>query len=338
MTRIHCPLQAIARGMARCCLWPFLAAGLSLFPITTWALPDLMVGLVAPDSAQAGEDIGDALTLTVINRGDRLARGTRSSDNGYMVDVFITRRTLPTGFARFDEHYFDGVLLRGGRVSNTDDLAPRQRTRYRTSAQLPADIPVGRFQLCARVDPGNKVREADENNNTQCRELTINPSASLVRALPRFEMILPEHRDLELRVIEPERADPGPPPATPETPVDTSDATRTILEDGSIVLTWPDGSQRRLRPDGLVEYIQPDGTVLSPIAIQIQGAALPELPESLSDWGRFLADDLLAILGNILTDAELEAYQQTEADKDYYERINWRLRSIQFLTALEDDE
>ena len=50
-----------------------------------------------------------------------------------------------------------------------------------------------------------------------------------------------------------------------------------------------------------------------------------------------LANDLLAILRNILTDAEFEAYQQTEADKGYYERINWRLRSIQFLTALEDN-
>ena len=336
--RIQVPIRATPQGMARCCLRPLLAAGLSLLPITTWALPDLMVGLVSPDSANAAEDIGDSLTLTVINRGDRPARGTRSSDNGYMVDVFITRRTLPSGFARFDEHYFDGVLLRGGRVSNTDDLSPGQRTRYRTSAQLPSDIPIGQYRLCARVDPGNKVREANENNNTRCRELTINPSATLVRALPRFEMILPEHRDLELRVVEPERVEPSPPPATPETPVDTSDATRTILEDGSIVLTWPDGSQRRLRPDGLVEYIQPDGTVMSPIAIQVQGADLPELPEPLSDWGRFLADDLLAILGNILTDAELEAYQQTEADKDYYERINWRLRSIQFLTALEGDE
>lgn len=338
MMRIRFPSQAFANGLARCCIRPLIVAGLSWLPLTAWALADLTVALDAPDNANAAQDIGKSLTLTVINRGDRLAPGTRSSEDGYMVDLFITRETMPSGYARFDEHYFDGVLLRGGRVSNTSDLAPGQRTRYRTSATLPADIPPGRYRLCARVDPGDKVREAGEGNNTRCRNLTINLSATLAQTLPQFERILPEHRDLELRVVEPEHAEPGPPPATPETPVDTSDATRTVLEDGSIVLTWPDGSKRRLRPDGLVEYIKPDGTVLSPIAIQVQGADLPALPEALNDWGSFLADDLLAILGNILTEAELEAYRQTEADKDYYERINWRLRSIRFLTALEADE
>lgn len=338
MLRIRIPVLATVRSWAGCYLQTLFIAGLSILPVTAWALADLLVALEAPDSAKAAEDIGESLTLTVFNRGDRIAPGTRSSDAGYMVDIFITRGAQPTGFARFDEHYFDGVLLRGGRVSNTDDLSPRSRTLYRTSAILPADIPPGRYQLCARVDPGNRVQEADENNNTRCQLLTITLPSSLIRALPRFEMMLPEHRDLELRIIGPERAELTPPAVTPETPVQASDATRTLLEDGTIVLTYPNGSQRRLRPDGLVDYVAPNGTIMSPSAVQVQGAALPALPEPLSDWGTFLASDLLAILDNILTDAELEAFKQTEADKDYYERINWRLRSIQFLTAPEPGE
>lgn len=338
MTRIRCPSRTVIQGRPPWCVNLMIVFGLSLLPALTWAQADLAIELEAPDNANAGEDIGASLTLNVINLGDRMAQGTRSSENGYMVDIFITRKTMPTGYARYDEHYFDGVLLRGGRVSNTDDLAPRQRTHYRTSAILPADIPPDRYQLCARIDPADKVPEAREDNNTRCQGLAINPSVMLIRALPRFEMLLPEHRGRELRVIEPKQVHLVPPPVTPATPVETSDATRTILEDGSIVLTWPDGSQRRLRPDGLVEYVNPDGTIMSPHAIQVQVADLPELPEALSDWGSFLSNDLLAILGNILTDAELEAYQQTEADKDYYERINWRLRSIKFLTALEDNE
>lgn len=338
MTRIRCPSQTVIQGRPPWCVFLMMIFGLSLLPALTWAQADLVIGLEAPDNANAGKDIGTSLSLNVINLGDRMAQGTRSSDNGYMIDIFITRETMPTGYARYDEHYFDGVLLKGGRVSNTDDLPPRQRTRYRTSAILPTDIPPGRYQLCARIDPGNKIREANEDNNTRCQNLSINPTAMLIRVVPKFEMLLPEHRDRELRVIEPDQVDLGPPPATPETPVETSDATRTILEDGSIVLSWPDGSQRRLRPDGLVEYVNPDGTVMSPIALQVQAADLPELPEALSDWGSVLSNNLLAILGNILTDAELEAYQQTEADKGYYERINWRLRSIQFLTSLEGDE
>ncbi|PXX89538.1 protein nirG [Marinobacter vulgaris] len=338
MTRIRCPSQAVIQARPPWCVYLMMVVGLSLLPALTWARADLMIGLEAPDNANAGDDIGTSLTLNVINRGDRLARGTRSSDNGYMIDIFITRGSMPAGYARYDEHYFDGVLLKGGRVSNTDDLPPLQRASYQTSAILPTDIPPGRYQLCARVDPGNKIPEAREDNNTYCQSLSINLSPMLIRALPGFEMLLPEHRDRELRVIETEQVDLAPPPATPETPVETSDATRTILEDGSIVLTWPDGSKRRLRPDGLVEYVSPDGTIMSPIAIQVEVADLPELPEELSGWGSFLSNDLLAILGNILTDAELEAYQQTEADKGYYERINWRLRSIKFLTALENDE
>lgn len=322
---------------APCSFYLMVIFGLSLFPGLTWAQPDLMIGLEAPDNANAGEDIGTSLTLTAINRGDHVAQGTRSSDNGYMIDIFITRKIMPTGYARYNEHYFDGVLLKGGRVSNTDNLPPRQRARYRTSAILPTDIPPGRYQLCARIDPGDKVQEAIEDNNTHCQTLSVNLSLMLIQALPRFEVLLPEHRDQELRILEREEVNLGPPSVTPETPVGTSDATRTILEDGSIVLTWQDGSKRRLRPDGLVEYVSPDGTIMSPIAIQVQGSDLPELPEALDDWGSGLANDLLAILRNILTDAEFEAYQQTETDKGYYERINWRLRSIQFLTALEDN-
>ncbi len=338
MTRTRCPPQTVIQGRPLWYVYLMMVVGLSLLPALTWARADLRIGLEAPDNANAGEDIGASLTLNVINHGDRMAQGTRSSNNGYMIDIFITRKSMPTGYARYDEHYFDGVLLKGGRVSNTDDLPPRQRARYHTSAILPTDIPPGRYQLCARIDPGDKIREEREDNNTHCQSLSINLSPMLIRALPRFEVLLPEHRGQELRIIEQEQVNLGPPPVTPETPVDTSDATRTILEDGSIALTWPDGSKRRLRPDGLVEYVSPDGIIMSPKAIQVQVADLPELPEALSDWGSFLSDDLLAILRNILTDAEFEAYQQTEADKGYYERINWRLRSIQFLTALEDDE
>ncbi|WP_153045456.1 hypothetical protein [Marinobacter salexigens] len=338
MTRTRCPPRTAIQDRPPWCVYLTMIVGFSVLPALTWARADLMIGLEAPGNANAGEDISASLTLNVINRGDRIAQGTRSSSNGYMIDIFITRNSMPTGYARYDEHYFDGVLLKGGRVSNTDDLPPRQRAHYVSSAILPTDIPPGRYQLCARIDPGDKIREESEDNNTHCQSLSINLSPRLIPTLPRFEVLLPEHRDLELGIIGPERGNLGPPPVTPETPVDTSDATRTILEDGSIVLKWPDGSQRHLRPDGLVAYVSPDGTVMSPIALQVQGADLPELPEALNDWGSFLSSDLLAILRNILTDAEFAAFQQTEADKDYYQRINWRLRSIQFLTALEGDE
>ena len=62
------------------------------------------------------------------------------------------------------------------------------------------------------------------------------------------------------------------------------------------------------------------------------------MPEGLSQWGGTLADELASILGNILTENEMHAYQQTEAGKDYYEMVDWRLRSIRFLTAQESTQ
>ena len=79
----------------------------------------------------------------------------------------------------------------------------------------------------------------------------------------------------------------------------------------------------------------PDGTVMVPYAMQVQGAELPPLPNDLSPWGDALGDQLLGVLRNILTEAELQAYMQTETEKDYYEVIDWRVRSIGFLTSAE---
>ncbi|MEH6355122.1 MAG: hypothetical protein V7760_03735 [Marinobacter sp.] len=311
-----------------------LAAALVLIalPATTLALPDLTVQLQAPKTAMPGTDIGKNLTVTVYNRGDVLAAGTRTSSDGYMVDLFITRGTMPTGYARYDEHYFDGVLLKGGRISNTIDLPARQSIRYGASAILPSDISSGGYQLCARVDPGAKQPEANETNNTRCVELRVIQLA-VVHVLPSVKLLLPEHRDTRLQVVQPDSFVLLQKPATEPQPVGASEATRTIMADGTIVMSWPDGSQRQLKPNGKVVYVSPDGQIMTPFAMQVQGAELPALPDSLGDWGKTLANDLLRILTNILTDAEMAAFQKTEEGKDYYELIDWRLRSIAFLTA-----
>lgn len=251
-----------------------------------------------------------------------------------MVDLFITRESMPSGFARYEEHYFDGVLLKGGRISRTDDLGPRDQREFRISARLPADIKAGSYQLCARVDPGGQVPESDESNNEVCIPLEVK-SMPVLAVNPKFRALRIKNRPLDLRLVDPHRIKPLPKAVEPSKP--SGDATRTVLEDGSIVITYPDGSQRRLRPDGSVEYVSPEGKVMVPFALQVQGADLPELPEGLSQWGGSLADELMGILHNLLTDPEMEAFQQTEAGKSYYDLVDWRLRSINFLTAQEKD-
>lgn len=298
------------------------------------SLPDLSVAIDAPESAFAGSDVGSDVTITVLNQGSQTAPG--SASGGYMVDLFVTRGPMPSGFARFEQAYFDGVLLRGGRYSNTRQLAPRSRARLRSSATLPADMQAGRYRLCARVDPGGKVAESDETNNTACmpievaRPVLLQPGLRF-KALARADL----SREPELRVVEPRPPEYRPEPVAPPRSAG-QDAEVSVLEDGTIVMSFPDGSQRRLPPGGPVEYVSPDGTVMVPYAMQVEGDDLPELPEPLANWAGFLADDLRFILGNILTNAEMEAYQQTESDKDIYELIDWRLRSIRFLTAQEN--
>ncbi len=64
----------------------------------------------------------------------------------------------------------------------------------------------------------------------------------------------------------------------------------------------------------------------------MQRTDLPPLPPDLANWGTRLGDSLLAILGNILTTKEMDQYLQTEVGMSYYELVQWRLRSIAFLT------
>lgn len=301
------------------------------------ARPDLRVTLSAPEVAMPGADISGNVRVTVRNRGSTTAAGTASRGrDGFMIDLFLTRSTMPSGFARFSETYFDGVLLRGGRESNTRDLSPGRSATYRMGGTIPADTPDGQYRLCAHVDPGKKVREANEDNNLSCTTIRI--------ARLRILQIKPFVRDLgplRLRLLErPEelgldrlRVLPG--RVQPPQPTGGGEAERTVLEDGTIEIRQPDGSIRRLRPDGKVETVLPNGQAIVPYALEVQGADLPDLPDPLSGWGTVLADSLLGIIRNILTDAEYEAYRQLEEGKDYYDVIDVRLRSIAFLTSAE---
>lgn len=123
------------------------------------------------------------------------------------------------------------------------------------------------------------------------------------------------------------------PPAETLPPSDEASATRTVLADGTLELRFSNGSKRRRLPDGGMEIVRPDGTTSKFQFLQAPGADLPPLPSEYSGWGDRLNSDLLSILTNILTPDELIAYKQTEEGKSFYELTNWRLLSIQFLTA-----
>lgn len=316
------------RGRRFPCLW---AACIGLFaalvPAAAEAAADLLIRLEGPQSALPGDEV--SVKVTVHNGGSHAAPGTDSGD-GYMVDLVLTRGAVPVGFAVYADTYSDGVLLRGGRISNTRTLAAGDTAIYSEAGRLPADTPHDVYRLCATVDPGGKVSEDSEDNNVACIPLRVGLGTEALRNLMPFGTRILEPRELGLDRL---RILPG--AIDPPQPTGGGGVQRTVLADGTIELRFPDGSIRRLRPDGTVESISPDGRVTVPMMMQVEGADLPALAGPLSAWGDTLADSLLSILGNILTEAEYAAYLGTEAGKDYYEVIDWRVRAIAFLTSAE---
>jgi len=127
----------------------------------------------APRQAYAGEDLRDQIKVLIRNHGDTRALGTRDG-RGYQVDVILSsdRASVPE-FATYSNTYHDNVLLKSGRISRTSTLSPGGSQTYLPNAVLPERIPAGNYYLCARVDPGNAVRESNERNNLSCTPLRI---------------------------------------------------------------------------------------------------------------------------------------------------------------------
>jgi hypothetical protein len=142
-------------------------------------MPDLVVVIRSPRMANAGDEIGLAINIRARNRGLAAALGTPGPIDptrpaGYMIDVVLsTNALLPDGFANPSANFVEDMLLRGGRISRTADLAPGAIRGYPVGATIPADTPTGWYFLCARIDPGSKVAESKEHNNTACYPIHI---------------------------------------------------------------------------------------------------------------------------------------------------------------------
>ena len=121
---------------------------------------------------------------------------------------------------------------------------------------------------------------------------------------------------------------------TPNPPASSNPAEpiRRVLPDGTLELVLTDGTILRQTAGGRDVTVAPDGTVSGPTYLNVQSSNLPPLPPDLTNWGSGLGDSLLKILGNILTKNEMRQYLQTEVGLSYYDLVQWRLRSIAFLT------
>lgn len=108
-----------------------------------------------------------------------------------------------------------------------------------------------------------------------------------------------------------------------------------VLADGSIERRRADGSRIVRDPRGRVVRFDSQGNRsngASAAMVQAQPVVLPALPTELSNWGEQVNGGLSRVIRNMLTPEEYAAYRTTEAEKDFYKLVDWRLRSITFLT------
>ena len=144
--------------------------------------PDLTVSVSGPRTAGVGTEV--SLKITVTNKGTTTAPGTTSNATaGYFVDLVLSSDgdiplTLGVwpGYAGKTEHDFlEDMLLRGGRISNTQSLRPGQSATYTLAVPVPKRTPHGVYCIGAFVDPADKVRETREDNNIYCHRILVGP-------------------------------------------------------------------------------------------------------------------------------------------------------------------
>ncbi len=129
-----------------------------------------------------------------------------ASTAGWMADVVLSTDTVvPAGFSVYSPSWREDVLLRGGRMSCTNTLAPGAEQNFNGPTvmrggpparpyddlvfQMPTGVRPGSYYICVVVDPANVIAEANERNNTTCMAITIGTRLRLPRREIRPERL-----------------------------------------------------------------------------------------------------------------------------------------------------
>jgi len=139
-------------------------------PIKIKKGPDLQIKIICPNPAKAyaGQSLGKSIKVWVRNVGDVPAQN-------FSVDLVLSKGTnIPVKFAVYSPNFSDDVLLKGGREF-VKFLGPKKTTSVTLNGTntIPSDTPPGVYYLGAVVDPGKKVKEFNEGNNTAICRLII---------------------------------------------------------------------------------------------------------------------------------------------------------------------
>lgn len=134
-----------------------------------------------PDRIVQGKEIGRPARIIARNIGGGTAPGNRARQRGYIIDLMLSSDDrVPEGYGRYSENYREDVLLRGGRVSETRNLAGRASAAFLIDDDaIPRDTPPGQYYICGRIDPGDFVSESNENNNVACTPIRVDADPRL---------------------------------------------------------------------------------------------------------------------------------------------------------------
>ena len=115
-----------------------------------------------------------------------------------------------------------------------------------------------------------------------------------------------------------------------------AEPSRTILENGTVELRYPNGIIRRFFPSCGTETIYPDGRTMRITCVGVQKNELPPLPSQLTDgeldgWVNELSERLLDTIKMLVNEAAVDHFLRVEEGKVLVEKIDMRSRCIEQL-------
>lgn len=122
-----------------------------------------------PKTVKPGQELGASFQVIVTNHGKNAVKDV-------IIDIVLKENPVcpvPAPLAVYSPNYSNGVLLLGGREHVSLNPGQTLTVKLNGTNTIPADTLPGKYFLCAIIDAGDKVKEANEKNNCACCPITV---------------------------------------------------------------------------------------------------------------------------------------------------------------------